>query len=362
MRVMMIREVENKEAWEGFLAACEEKTFLQAFNWGTFRRAMGERVWRLGVYHQEGLAALAQVMKIKARRGTFLFLPHGPIIRTQSSKHKPQNHSVKLKTEVLTLLLGKLRDLAKQEKASFIRVAPVWERNRENQEIFKGLGFRPSPLHMHPEVTWELALTPSEQDLLRMMRKTTRYLIRQGLKHQELKILKSSDISALEKFNHLYQETARRHHFVPFSLAYLQRELDAFGPDNQALVFLAQYKGEVLAGAVIVFWQEMAFYHHGASSQTLPKIPASYLLQWEAIREAKQRGCQRYNFWGIVDEAATPRLSTRKRKHPWAGLTLFKQGFGGYKKEYLKTQDFILSQRYWLNFGVEKIRRRKRNL
>ncbi|GAI33015.1 unnamed protein product, partial [marine sediment metagenome] len=29
--------------------------------------------------------------------------------------------------------------------------------------------------------------------------------------------------------------------------------------------------------------------------------PASYLLQWEAIKEAKNRGCKLYNFWGIAE-------------------------------------------------------------
>jgi len=89
-----------------------------------------------------------------------------------------------------------------------------------------------------------------------------------------------------------------------------------------------------------------------------PKIPVSYLLQWEAIKEGKKRGCKTYNFWGIAPESELE----AKKDHPWKGLSLFKKGFGGYKKEYVKTQDFPLSWKYWPIYLFEEIRKRKRNL
>ena len=55
-------------------------------------------------------------------------------------------------------------------------------------------------------------------------------------------------------------------------------------------------------------------------------------------------------------------LLLRINPHPWAGLTLFKMGFGGYKKEFVKTQDFPLSKLYWLTYIFEKIRKSKRGL
>jgi lipid II:glycine glycyltransferase (peptidoglycan interpeptide bridge formation enzyme) len=226
--------------------------------------------------------------------------------------------------------------------------------HEENIKIFKDLGFREAPIHMHPEITWQLDITPPEEDLLMKMRKTTRYLIRQGIKNPDLKIIQSKKIEDVEIFNQLYRRTVSRHHFIPFSLDYLKNEFKAFLADNQVSIFFAKYKEEILASAIIIFWQKIAFYHQGASSLKHSKIPGSYLLQWEAIREAKKRGCELYNLWGIAP--------TDSLKHPWRGLTLFKKGFGGYKKEYIKTQDFVLSKKYWLNYIVEKIRKIKRGL
>lgn len=340
---MEIREIEHKKTWEDFLLRCREKTFLQSWHWGEFQKTMGDKVWRQGLYEEGDLVGVAQVFKIAARRGKFLFLPHGPVTKIQNPKSKCQ---------ILKELLKELKEIAKKESCSFVRVAPIWERTEENEKIFRDLGLRTAPLHTHPEITWELNLEKPEEELLRAMRKTTRYLIRQGLKNEELKIEKSQDQKDIEIFNTLYQKTVNRHHFVPFSLDYLKNEFLSFLPDNQALIFLAKYRGECLASAIVIFWQGIAFYHQGASSQKHSKVPASYLLQWEAIREAKRRGCQLYNFWGIAE--------TESRKHPFWGLSLFKKGFGGYEKKYVKTQDLPLSSKYWLTCVFEKLRKKVR--
>jgi len=336
------------------LKECSEKTFLQSWNWGEFQKASGEKIWRLGSYNQEQLIGIFLVVKIRARRGTFLFLPHGPIIK---------NIEFRIQNEVLTALVSELKKIAKGERASFIRISPIWERNEENIKIFRDLGFRNAPTHMHAEVTWELDIRPPEEEILKGMRKTTRYLIRQAGKNPDIKIVKSRNIEDLKTFDDIYQETVSRHNFVPFSMEYLQKEFKSFEGSNEIAIFLGEYKEKVISSAVIVYWQNFAFYHHGASLSEYSKIPASYLLQWEAIKEAKRRGCEFYNFWGIAERNWKLEIGNWKFfPHPWAGLTLFKQGFGGYKKEYVKTQDLILSNKYWLTYIFEKLRRVKRHL
>lgn len=349
---MEIKEINNKNTWEDFLAQCEEKTFLSSWNWGEFQEKQGNKIWRLGIYENQELIASALVIKIKAKRGTFLFVPHGPNLIEQRTTNREQ---------VLKILLNTLKEIGKKEKASFIRIAPIWDKNEENINLFKKLGFKDAPIHIHPEVTWELNIIPSEEKLLMNMRKTTRYLIRQGLKNKDIEIIKSQNIEDLKIFNEIYQKTAARHSFVPFSLEYLRNQFSAFKPDEQISIFLAKYKEKIISGTIIVFWQNIAFYHHSASLSKYRKIPVSYLLQWEVIKEAKRRGCQGYNFWGITPEIKD-KFQVSKSKHSWAGLTLFKMGFGGYRKEYVKTQDLPFSLAYWLTYLFEKLRKIKRGL
>jgi len=345
---MEIKEINNKEIWENFLSAIKKKTFLNSWNWGEFQKKEGNKIWRLGIYNQGQLNGNALIIKVEAKRGTFLFVPHGPQVLSN-------------KLQALESLLNRLKEIAREEKASFIRISPIWERNEENVKIFKDFKFKNAPIHIHPEVTWQLDIAPSEEELLINMRKTTRYLIRQGQKNNDIEIIQSSDIKDLEKFNKVYQETIQRHHFAPFSLNCLENQFSSFLGDNQISLFLGKYKNEVVSSAVIVFWQNIGFYHHGASLSKYQKIPVSYLLQWEAIKEAKKKGCQIYNFWGIAPEIKD-KSDLAKSKHPWAGLTLFKMGFNGSKKEYVKTQDYPISKKYYLTYIFEKIRKIKRGL
>lgn len=350
---MEIREITNKEEWEGFLSQCVYKTFLHSWSWGEFNKDTGSKIWRFGVYESERIIGVFLVYKISARRGTFLFIPHGPVVS--------DSLNTKDKRDVLQAILEELRVIAKEENASFVRVSSVFERTTENENIFFELGFRQSPIHMHPEVTWELDITPSEEEILMNMRKTTRYLIRQAEKDPDIEIIKSSNINDLNQFFPVYQETAKRHHFVIFSQNYIETELKSFLPDSEVLIFLGKYQREVVSVAIFVFWQKGCYYHHSGSLSKYNKIPVSYLLQWEAIKEAKARGCNLYNFWGIAPDIKE-KEDIKKSKHPWAGLSLFKIGFGGYRKDYVKTKDFIISGKYWLNYTIEKIRKHKRGL
>ena len=335
---MIISEIKNKNIWENFLLGHEEKTFLSSWSWGEFQKMMGNKIWRIGIYDSDKLIGIALATKLIAKRGTFLLIQHGPIGNGLES------------------LTKELRKIAKEEKASFIRVASLYERNKENRKLFLDLGFHEAPMHANAyEATLKLDITPTEEELLMNMRKTTRYLIRQTERNPDIEILQSQKLEDVEVINNLLKEVVKHQHFTPVSLEYLKNEFLAFQPDNQISLFLGKYKGEVIAAAFVLFWSKIGFYHQAALLPKYHKIPIAYFLQWKAIKEAKRRGCNLYDFWGYVDPKENP-------KHPWAGPTLFKMGFGGQPFEYVKTQDFPLSKKYWLTFLFEKLRRAKRGL
>jgi len=351
----LIKEINNKEIWEDFLLECDEKTFLQSWNWGESNQSMGNKIWRLGIFDEEELVGVTLISKIIAKRGTFLLIQHGPVICPKDRKR-----------EIFQVLLEELKKIGKKEQASFIRINPLWEDNLENQIILKNLGFKEAPMHANAyESTWKLDITPSEDKLLMGLRKTTRYLIRQAQKKEEIEIYQSpasakatadkQNLKDVDIFNNLYQEVVKSQHFIPFSLEYLRNEFLAFQPNNQISLFFGKYRGEIIASAFIIFWSNIGFYHHAALLPKYHKIPIAYLLLWEGIREAKKRGCILFDFWGYIDPFKNP-------KHPWAGPTLFKMGFGGKAYQYLKTQDLPLSKKYWLTYIFEKLRKTKRGL
>ena len=346
---MEIREIIEKTSWEDFLSQCKDKTFLQSWDWGEFQLKMGNKIWRLGIFDGEKLIGTALMSKIKARRGTFLLIQHAPsVVPLIAGEGGPS-----LKIEILKILLEELKKIGEEEGAIFIRMNPLWQ---NNEEIFKQLGFKEAPMHANAyEATWKLDITLSEEELFKNMRKTTRYLVRQASKNPDVSIEESESLDDAKIYQKLNAEVAKRQRFVPFSFEYIKNEFEVFSKDKEILWFFGKYKGELVAAALVVFWSGIGFYHQAASSLKHQKFSIPYLLSWAAIREAKKRGCNLFDFWGYTNPEKNPR-------HPWAGPTLFKMGFGGKAYEYVRAQDFPLSKKYWLTYFFEKARKTKRRL
>ena len=107
---MEIEEVTNKQVWEDFLLECQQKTFLQSWNWGEFQKSLGNKIWRFGIFdhstssgqapstnsgQDKNLIAVALVIKHTAKRGSFLLVPHGPVGKLQI-----KNYKLKIKEEM----------------------------------------------------------------------------------------------------------------------------------------------------------------------------------------------------------------------------------------------------------------------
>ena len=336
------KEIKNKKTWEGFLFGQKNQcNFLQSWNWGECHRLCSQKIYRYGFYENNRLKGIALLIKQKAKRGDYLECPGGPIINWNDLSYVKS--FVKL-----------LKKIGKEDSCCFVRIRPQILKNQENQRKLFRHGFIPAPMHLHAQDTWVLNIAKEEETLLKQMRKTTRYLIKKAIK-EEVKIVQSNDISDIKILFDLQKETARRHDFVPFPLSFFQAHFKAFITDNQIKIFKAVWKGKVLSIAMIVFYAKRAVYHYSASKSAYSKIPASYLIQWEAIKEARKRGCGIYDFWGIAPENSSP-------KHRFAGVTLFKKGFGGCPISYLPAHDLPLKLAYGPIYIFESARRIYRRL
>lgn len=330
--MLKIEEIDDKETWERFLARKEIEFYplFQSWNWGEVQKKLGFEIFRLGIYASDSLVGICLVVFVRARRGCYLHLRHGPVF-------------LKFNDKRFFDLFDYIKKLGKQKNASFIRASPLLKKTEACPSFFKKNGFRDSPIHnMDAEICWVLDIRKPEDQLLKDMRKTHRYLIRKA-QNMEIKTTRGRNVSEINVFLNLYRNLSKRKRFVPHSG--IREEFEIFGKDDQAMLFSAEYRGKIISSALVLFVGDMAIYRHGASSFRHRDIPASYLLQWEAILEAKKRGKKTYNFWGIAP--------TDSKNHPWQGLTLFKTGFGGERKEYLHAQDLPLSLRYWKSFGIE---------
>ncbi len=335
---MRIEEISSKKNWENFIKNYSPESIFQSWNWGEViirinkKKGIENRLWRFGLYEKNNLVGIAQVEKVVAKRGTFLHIRHGPIF-------------IKWKANQTLFLIDYLKKLAKLEKASFIRLSPLLVKTNKITDFFRNIGCRDAPIHsLDGELCWILDLDKSEPLLLSEMRKTTRYMIRKAEK-LGVRIIKSKDKKDIKDFLELYHITAKRHHFIEH--VGIAEEFDVFLKDDQILLFKGYYKQNLISAALMLYYNHQSIYHHSASLEQ--KIPVSYLLQWEAIKEAKSRKKKLHNFWGIAPQ--------EKPRHPWAGLTLFKKGFGGRTLEYIHAQDLPISYRYVKTYLIETFRK-----
>ena len=332
-----IKQITDKNQWETFLSSSKEASFYQSWASKTFFENMGKKVFSLGIFKNNNLVGIALVTKEPAKRGPYLYCPHGPVLQDFQDE------------QVFNEFIKYLKILANQEKVWYIKIPPYLEDTQTAKELFQKNNFRPSVLHSLVEESWLLDLNKSEEDLLSGMRKTTRNLIRRGIK-EKVKVTKSKALEDLRIFYKIYIETSKRHKFIPYSKKFVTEQIKPFLENDEVLIFLGEHNNKIIVSSIIFFYGNQGIYYHGASEYS--KIPVSYLVQWEAIKEAKKRGCKLYNFWGIY--------TGENRNHPFKGITHFKTGFGGYKKNILPCHDLPLTKKYKLTYLFERIRKVKR--
>ncbi len=337
-----VREVAAKDTWEAFVRRFSPNIFLQSWDFGQFHAAMGDVPLYLGVYDDEKLVGAGLFVLTFARRGHYYACAAGPL----SSEDLPHE-------EIVSLFAGYLKARSAKDQAGFIRIRPALEQTVANQVRYRKLGFVPSVMHLHAERTWVLDLDGTEEELLAAMRKNTRYGVKRAPK-DGVTVSLSVEAEAVETLYALQQETVSRQHFVPFAREYFMRLFEAFRSDGAVALFTARFEDHPIASAMINYYGDTAVYHYAASASEYSKLPGAYAILWEAIREAKRRGCRYFNFWGVVGDD--------QEKHPWYGLSRFKKGFGGHEQWYLHAQDLPLNWRYYINRAIETYRRWRRGL
>lgn len=348
-------------AWDSFLAAQPYRPFLQSWTMGDVYAQTGQEPIRLVLQDGGAVRGICHAVLVPARRGRHLSVPYGPVVQHPDDA---------------VPLLEALANEARSRQCTFLRLSPFWS-STSPWPTLAPLRVRRAPLHLLAEHLWYLPLRESdgwphalvpggarltEELLLGNMRKTTRNLIRRAQKDGVTVEASPTPLTDLEHFIRLHDETRKRHKFTPYSNGFFRAQVAHFAPRGEITVYLARHAGQVIAASVHMHAMGETSYHHGASSSAHQKIPASYLLQWTAITDALKRGDHVYNFWGIAptsDDAEGGRRVTDPR-HPFAGVTLFKTGFGGSLHTLTHCVDVPLSPRYELTRAFEFVRKWKR--
>ena len=305
-----------------------QDSLLQKWEWGNFKEKYGWKAKRFGVEADNKFVYAFQVLVKKLPLGfSFFYYPLGSLPNEK----------------ILKEILNKLKELAKEEKAIFLQLDIVQEKNNLREKELFEQSFVKSFEEIQPKNTLLLALTQSEEEILKQMKPKGRYNIKVAQKHG----VKVKEIKSLEDFKDyqkLHEETVKRDKISARSFEYLKDLFSTLRENDLGTAFIAYYKNEPISGIIASLAGERATYMYGASTDNYRHVMAAYLLQWEAIKYAKVRGAKVYDFFGIAP--------TDDPNHQWAGITRFKKQFGGQEIESLGSYDLVFKPLWYNLFKV----------
>jgi len=305
------------------LSICDcADSFLQSSMWGRFKSRFG---WDAKAFSVDwvygGIKPLLVLCRCIAPGFSMAYIPWGPELPADF----PDDSS--LRTNAVTELGLTLRQLLPRS-VTFIRFDFAFSSslNPHSSLLVKAAADIQAP------DTVIVDLSPSPEAILAAMKPKCRYNIKLAEKHKVIVRCHtdSGSQSAIPVFYQLLSETSARDGIAIHHIAYYRALFEECLNDEtthaaavpaRLRLYTAEHEGDTLAAIVALFRGEQAVYLYGASANVKRNLMSPYALQWQAMRDAKENGCTRYDLFGIPPD--------ENPDHPMAGLYRFKTGFGG---------------------------------
>lgn len=326
MEIRMLSSATDLVAYDTWVKSHPHGNLWQSLEWKKFQESLGREV-RVYAAMNKGVIEGSALVIIDTTIGGFSTwdIPRGPLWLMENGELRMENFMEHI-----------IKD-AKQDNCISLYLSPI-------QPLILNLQFSilNSSRHIHASATRIIDLTKSEDEILAQMEPKGRYNIKVARKHG-VRIEQSTDIDA---FYALLRGTGGRDRFAINPKVHYACFLEKLDGSFLLLAFSPSSFGRgAVAGLMGVTWPTSAkatagnnktgFYYYGASDYASRNMMAPYLLQWEAMKRCKAEGCRTYDLLGIAPPGSGP-------DHHWAGISIFKEKFGGAIIEYAPEQELIL--------------------
>jgi lipid II:glycine glycyltransferase (peptidoglycan interpeptide bridge formation enzyme) len=333
-----------------------KKDFLQSEEWRKFQAATGLKTFKI-----EADGFWASIIEHRLPLvGKYFYIPRGPVVEHGTWNMEQKNNFLKL------------FDLAKNNKARWIRIEPENQETLEN--IKKNVAYKitKAPHDVQPKEIFVMDITKSEDELLSEMKGKTRYNIKLATHNAQLTIRSTRQEKDTVEFVRLVNATAKRKGITFHAENYYRKMIETI-PESMLKLYVAEYNNKVIAANLMVFYGRTATYLHGATDDEYRNVMAPHLLQWQAILDAKRSGYVEYDFGGVKtynSQLTTRNLQPEPNKKvssfkfqvlrkSWQGITKFKLGFSPTTRpvEFPGSYDIVLNSRAYLFYKcLQKIK------
>lgn len=329
-------------AWDRFLEATPDTGFMQSSWYADFRASAGYECFGVLVKDADSIVAGAMVMKWRyAPDRCFYYISDGPVLSGDSS----------VASEALDVILESIARHRKSETGivSHLRIEPRWRSLPPFVHGFQPLAIPDD--YTEPRNTLCVDLRTSEEAILAQMKPKGRYNIRVARRYGVSVVEDNSD-EGLADFLRIYGRTVARHAIDRKPAGYFRTLLGILSSRHQGSLYFAEYRGRRLAAALVVYFGSRATYYFGGSLVLHRRVMAPYLLHFEIMRQAKARGCEKYDLWGVAPQDATD--------DPWRDISVFKRKFGGEEVKLVPTLDLVFDQRAYQGYLARTVAPRGR--
>lgn len=334
-----VGEPAGREAWDGLCDEVPTADPLQSWAWAEAGAATGERWDRLIATDDSGRAlAAVQWQSVSPVLGHPLaYAPHGPVWRRQEGPGP------------LVALLAGMRARCERSGVSAMLVDPRLRVDDEPGEgvsgVIASLGFETGRRHVQMPSTRVIDLGRGPEAVRAGFDKDTRNLIRRSAREGvEVEVAAAADVGAVAQLHRLMRDAGARGGFLPRSEAFLRAYASHAG--DRAFVCLGRWRGRVVAGAMVGFVGDRAYYQFAGSLREpeLRHANGPYAVMDQVIAGCLERGASSLDLCG-VNERDDPQADPR-----WEGLSSFKRGFGGRPVRHPPVATLVLRP------GIERIR------
>lgn len=295
---------------------------LQTWEWGEFRRKTGIEVERVGFF-QDG----------KLQRALQVFFHPLPGLKNMTAGYFPRGEMPDEEQ------LSALQQLGKKHHAVFVKMEPNIGHKVDTPSALPQIadflqknGAVPGrPLFT--KYTFQLDLTPAEDELFAQLNTKTRYNVNLAFK-KGVQIFENSTAEGMEQYLQILAETTKRQGFYAHSPDYFHKMWESLADSGMLRIFEAVYEETVIVSWIMFVFNDTLYYPYGASRDLHREVMASNLMMWEMIKFGQQQGCKMFDMWGSLGPQPN-------EKDAWFGFHRFKKGYGGDLVEFLGTFDLI---------------------
>ena len=290
------------------------QSLLQTDIWADFKSTQGWRALRIGE-----LSVLER-----------------PILWGKTFAYSPEVNIENLNKSLLLQLSKEVNISCPQAICFRLEIFQSVDDHKNVINSLKEAGYQKAFEAVQPEQRQWIDIRPSEEEILQAMKEKGRYNVRLAEK-KGVKVRVSTDTKDIEVFYQLFMETAKRDGFQIRSKQYFINLFEALIKNNQAELIIAEFNNEPLCALIITYFDGLASYLYGASSNRQRNLMAPYLAHLGAIRSAKEHNCHTYDLLQIGQiDSLTGEIIGR-----YANLTRFKQQFGGRSIDLIGSYDYI---------------------